>query len=277
PPPRPEPVSRVQDLTIEGGDQQPLRLRLYVPAAASPLPVVVWLHGGSFVRGGLDTFDAARRSYANASGCLVVAVDQRLSPEARFPAPLLDAYAAVRWAARHARELGGDPHLIGIAGESSGGNLAAAATLLDRASETSVVSFQVLFTPLLDATISMPSATEYGRGHLLTREQLVWCYEQYAPGVPRHDPLLSPLHTPDVEGLPAAVIVTVENDPVRDEGEAYARRLAAAGVPVRHTRIEGMLHHFPGPQAIPLTARLTRDLLASGVAGALGADAGGRN
>ncbi len=258
-----EQVALVEDRTIPGGAGQPLGLRVYVPAAAGPLPVVVWLHGGSFVRGGLDTFDAVRRAYANSSGCIVVAVDQRLSPEARYPQPLEDGYAAAVWASKHAADLGGRPDLVGVAGESSGGNLAAAVTLLARERGGPRLAFQILFTPLLDATLAQPSAEEYGQGYALTLRQLDWCYDQYAPDVARDTPLLSPLRVPDLTDLPPAVIVTVEYDPVRDEGELYGRRLVAAGTDVRQVRIDGMLHHFPGPAAVPTAARLTRELLAS--------------
>lgn len=257
----PEAVERVTDLVIPGGDGQPLRARCYQPASTGMHALVVWLHGGSFVRGGLDTFDAARRAYANLSGCRVLAVDQRLAPEARYPAALEDAYAAARWALEHAGELGADPALVGVAGESSGGNLAAATTLLARHRREPALAFQLLFTPILDATLSSPSVAEFASGYLLTREQLAWAYDQYAPGVPRDESLLSPLHEPDLAGLPPAVVITVEYDPARDEAERYAERLASVGVPVKRARIDGMLHHFPGPDALNLAARLTRELL----------------
>jgi acetyl esterase len=260
PPSEPEPVARVFDTTIPGGDGQPLGLRVYAPAADRPLPAAVWMHGGSFVRGTLDAFDAARRAFANAADFVVVAVDQRLSPEARFRAPLEDAYAALRWTVEHAGELGADAARVGVAGESSGANLAAATALLAASGDGPAPAFQILVVPILDATCTMPSVSELADGYLLTRDQLLWLYEQYAPGVPRREPLLSPLHAPSLRGLAPAVIVTVEYDPVRDEGEAYAARLAAAGVPVLRSRIEGMVHHFPGPEAIPLVAGLSARL-----------------
>ncbi|ABW12284.1 Alpha/beta hydrolase fold-3 domain protein [Parafrankia sp. EAN1pec] len=257
----PEPITKVDEFIIPGGDGQELRLRCYVPAHEGPRPVVVWLHGGSFIRGSLDMFDAIRRSFANGTGCIVLAVDQRLSPEAQFPAPLEDAYAAIRWAADNADSLGGDPNRLGVGGESSGGNLATAVTLLARKRGAPRLAFQVLVTPLVDATVGSVSAREYGEGYVLTRQQLIWAYEQYAPGVSRVDPLLSPLHEPRLDGLPPAVVLTVEYDPVRDEGELYARRLAAEGVPVSSARIDGFLHHFPGSQAVPTLVRLTCGLL----------------
>ena len=126
-------IGSVKDFEIAGGDGQPMQVRVYVPKGTVPFPLMVWAHGGSFIRGTLDLFDAGRRAFTKASDCIIVAVDQRLSPEAQFPAPLEDVYAAIKWAAAHARELGGDSQtVIGVAGESSGANLAAAATLLER-------------------------------------------------------------------------------------------------------------------------------------------------
>ncbi|MFT4083206.1 MAG: alpha/beta hydrolase [Nocardioides sp.] len=260
-------VANVIDRQIPGGTGQPLNVRIYTPAVQTPglrrsVPAAVWLHGGSFVRGTLDAFDAQRRAFANLSGFAVVAVDQRLAPEARFPAPVEDADAAWQWTRQHAGELGIDPALIGVAGESSGGNLAAATTLLAAARGEASPAFQILFAPVLDATLAMPTITELGEGYVLTSAQMSWMYDQYAPGVDPRTPLLSPLHAPSLRGLPPAAIVTIEYDPARDEGEAYADRLAAAGVAVHRVRIDGMLHHFPGPAAIATVAELSRRALA---------------
>jgi acetyl esterase len=261
-PGEPEPVAAVVDREIPGGDGQPLAIRIYRPDVPGPAPAAVWLHGGSFVRGTLDTFDAARRSFANLSGFVVVAVDQRLAPETRFPGPLHDAHAAWLWTVDHAAELGVDPSAVGVAGESSGGNLAAATALLAARAGDGAPAFQVLLVPVLDATCALPSVTAFGANHLLTAAQMGWMYEQYAPGVDRRTPLLSPLHAAELHGLAPAVVVTVEYDPARDEGEQYGRRLADAGVPVELARIDGMVHHFPGPDAVPLLARLSRRLVA---------------
>ena len=253
-------IGPVTNLEIAGGDGQPMKIRVYTPQGAGPFPVMLWTHGGSFIRGTLDLFDAVRRAFTKASRCIVVAVDQRLSPEAQFPAPLEDAYAALQWTAAHARELGGDGASIGVAGESSGGNLAAAVTLLARDRGGPPLGFQLLIEPIVDAHCKTASMHELGEGYVLTRQQLVWAYEQYAPGVPPDDPLLSPLLA-DLRGLPPAVVVTIEYDPARDEGEQYAAALAGAGVRVLTARIPGMLHHFPGPELIPTAARLVNELL----------------
>jgi acetyl esterase len=208
-------------------------------------------------------FDAGRRAFVKASNCIIVAVDQRLSPEAQFPAPLNDAYAALIWASTHATEFGGDASRLGIAGESSGGNIAAAAAILARDRRNPPLAFQLLLEPLVDAHCDTPSMNELAQGYLLTKRQLVWAYQQYAPGVSPDEPLLSPLRAPDLSGLPPAIVVTIEFDPVRDEGEQYAGRLAAAGVRVLSARIAGTVHHFPGPQLLPTTVRLLNELLQS--------------
>jgi acetyl esterase len=255
-------IGSVKDFEIAGGDGQPMQVRVYVPKGTAPFPLMVWAHGGSFIRGTLDLFDAGRRAFTKASDCIIVAVDQRLSPEAQFPAPLEDVYAAIKWAAAHARELGGDSQtVIGVAGESSGANLAAAATLLARDRGGPALDFQLLIEPILDAHCDTSSMQELGEGYVLTRQQLLWAYQQYAPRVEANNPLLSPLLAKDLRGLPAAVVVSIEYDPARDEGERYAVALAAAGVRVLSARIPGMLHHFPGPDLIPTAARLLRELL----------------
>ena len=254
-------IGRVLDVTITGGDSQGMDVRVYTPQGTGPFPVVVWLHGGSFVRGTLDMFDAGRRAFTKASDCIVVSVDQRLSPEAQFPGPLLDGFAALTWAASKAAGLGGDPALVGVAGESSGGNLAAALALMARDRNGPKAAFQLLIEPLLDAHCDSPSMEEFAEGYILTRSQLVWAYQQYAPNASRDNPLISPLRATNLRGLPPTAIVTVEYDPVRDDGARYAAKLAEAGVPVLNACIAGMVHHFPGPDLIPTSARLLRQLI----------------
>jgi acetyl esterase len=255
-------IGAVKNLQIAGADGQPMQLRVYVPEGAGPFPIMVWAHGGSFIRGTLDLFDAGRRGFTKASNSIVVAVDQRLSPEARFPAPLEDVYAALQWTVGHAQELGGGSQaLIGVAGESSGGNLAAAVTFLARDRGGPTLDFQLLIEPILDAHCDTASMHELAEGYVLTRQQLLWAYQQYAPGVDANDPLLSPLLAKDLRGLPPAVVVTIEYDPARDEGERYAAGLEAAGIRALSARIPGMLHHFTGPDLIPTAAKLLRELL----------------
>ncbi|MBL8651114.1 MAG: alpha/beta hydrolase [Sphingopyxis sp.] len=255
-------IGKVEDVAIAGGDGQPLTLRIYTPEGEGPFAAAVWTRGGSFTRTTLDQMDPLRRATAKIVGCVVVAVDQRLSPEASYPDPLNDGDAALQWTFAHAAELNVDPGRIGIAGESSGGNLAASLAVRSHRRGSPKLAFQLLFAPLVDASLSSPSIEEFADGYVLTKRQLVWAYDQYAPGVDRQNPEISPLLAGDFTDLPPAVVITIENDPVRDEGELYAQRLAAAGVKVKQQRIEGMVHHFPGPQAMPVFFGLCRELLA---------------
>jgi acetyl esterase len=247
----PLPIAKVEDRVIKGGDGQPLTLRIYTPEGAAPFPGVVWMRGGSFTRTTLDQVDPLRRLTAKLTGCVVISVDQRLSPEAHFPQPLEDGEAAVNWVTANAKEFNIDATRIGIGGESSGGNLATSIALRARDRGAPKLAFQFLFGPLTDASLSSPSIKQFEDGYVLTKRQLEWAYDQYAPGVPRTDPGISPLLAKDFSKLPPTAIITVENDPVRDEGERYAQRLREAGVFVAHARIDGGVHHFSGPQALP--------------------------
>lgn len=256
-------IGSVMDATISGGDGQPLRLRIYTPEGDGPFPAAVWTRGGSFTRTTIEQMDPLRRATAKFVGCVVIAVDQRLSPEAAYPDPLNDAEAALLWTFANADDLRLDSARIGVGGESSGGNLAAALAGRRHRGDGPAPAFQFLFAPLVDASLSSPSIEEFEDGFVLTKRQLVWAYEQYARGTERTDPEISPLLASDYAGMAPAAIVTIENDPVRDEGELYARRLEEAGVLVKHVRIDGMVHHFPGPDAMPKFFGVCRDLLAS--------------
>jgi len=258
----PLPIGKVEDVEIKGGDGQPLALRVYTPEGAGPFPAVVWIRGGSFTRTTLEQMDPLRRLAAKMIGCVVVAVDQRLSPEAHYPAPLNDADAAAQWTFANAAKFNVDPKWIGVAGESSGGNVAASLARRVHDRGPPKFAFQFLFAPLTDASLSCPSINDFEDGYVLTKRQLVWAYEQYAPGVLRTDIGVSPLLARDFSGMPPAAIVTIEYDPVRDEGERYAQKLRDAGVTVKHMRIDGMVHHFSGPQALPMFFGLCKELLA---------------
>jgi acetyl esterase/lipase len=238
-----EDVASVHELAIPGEHGADIAVRLYVPDTGEPPPVVVWAHGGSWVRVTVDLLDGHFRVYANRSGCAIAAVDYRLSPEARFPTALEEVYGAARWIRRNAAELGCDPERIGIAGESSGGNLAAAATLLDQIHGHVGFAHQALLVPVLDTRFASPSWEELGRDYLLTKAQLEWALTQYAPGVQRTEPLLSPLCATNLEGLPPTLIVTGELDPLHDDGERYAAALREAGVSVEHVDHPGLIHH----------------------------------
>jgi len=255
-----EEVAAVHDLRVPVELGVDVAVRLYVPEADAPPPVVVWAHGGSWVRVTVDLLDGHFRVYANRSGCAIAAVDYRLSPEARFPAALDDVYAAGRWVREHGAELGLDAERIGVAGESSGGNLAAAAALMDQVHGEVGFAHQALIVPVLDVRFATPSWDALGEDYLLTRVQLEWALTQYAPGVQRTEPLLSPACAPNLEGLPPALIVTGELDPLRDEGEDYAAALREAGVRVEHVHVDGLIHHaIMVPARIELGARVLEE------------------
>jgi acetyl esterase/lipase len=267
-----EEVRSVEAVTIAMDGGRSARARVYVPDVDGELPVVVWAHGGSWVRVTVDLLDHHFRVYANASGCAIVAVDYSLSPEARFPTAIEEVLAAGRWARQQAAERGWDPARIAVAGESSGGNLAAAAALLDRDRGQPVgFAHQTLIVPVLDAHFATPSWQALGTGYLLTAAQLEWAVEQYAPGVARDEPLLSPLCAADLTGLPSALVVTGEYDPLRDEGRRYAEALRAAGVAAEHVEYAGLIHHaIMVPGRIELGARMVRETAAA-IGAALGA------
>jgi acetyl esterase len=248
-----EEVARVDDLTIarEGGAE--VALRLYRPEVERPMPVFVWVHGGSWVRVTVDLLDHHFRVMANRSGCAIAAVDYGLSPESQFPQAIEEVYDAARWLRREAVPLGLDPDRIGIGGDSSGGNVAAATTILDRRRRLVGFAFQALVVPVLDVRFESDSWRELGEDYLLTKPQLEWAVEQYAPGVDRDDPLLSPVRASReaLEGIPPTRILTGEFDPLKDEGAAYAERLREAGVEVELVEAPGLIHHaLMAPKAL---------------------------
>ena len=248
-PPPGEAVGAVHDFDIPGGAGQPVRARAYTPrdepTRAGAWPLLLFLHGGGWVTGNLDTHDAACRALANASGCKVVALDYRLAPEHKFPAGLRDCEAALRWLAAHAHDLDIDASRIAVSGDSAGGNLAAALTLLARDHAGPAIAFQVLVYPVTHHAFDTPSYRDYADAHLLTRDGMRWNWAYYLPdAASSQDPLASPLLAPDLRGLPPALVITAECDPLRDESEAYAQRLADAGVAVALKRYDGMLHAF---------------------------------
>jgi acetyl esterase len=204
----------------------------------------MFFHGGGFVICDLESHDRQCRSLANASGSVVIAVDYRLAPEHPFPAAPEDAYAATRHVAEHPSDFGIDATRLAVAGDSAGGTLATVVALMARDRGGPALRFQLLIYPLVDVADASPSMREYGHDHFLTTELMDWFMRQYLPGATdRRAPYASPLNA-DLRGLPPALIMTAECDPLRDQGEAYARKLQAAGVPAELRRYEGMIHLF---------------------------------
>lgn len=244
-----DPVGSVVDRTLPG----PVRVRIYEPASgpagegeACPpgLPVLVYLHGGGWVVGSLDSHDGVCRALCARTPCIVVSVDYRLAPEHPFPAAVEDSWAATAWVAEHARSIGGDPGRIAVGGDSAGGNLAAVVALRAR-DRGLALRHQLLVYPVTDCDLDSASYLANAEGYGLTRAGMSWFWDHYAASPElRGSPEASPLRAPDLSGTAPALVITCEYDPLCDEGEAYAARLAEAGVPVTLTRYDGMIHGF---------------------------------
>ena len=260
-----EEVGGVEDRTIPGpGSDIPVRVFRPREAPDGPLPGVVYFHGGGWVVGDLDSHDGAGRRIANAIGAVVVSIDYRLAPEHKFPAAVDDAYAATAWAAEHASDLGIDTARLAVAGDSAGGNLAAAVALMARDQGGPALAFQLLVYPVIDSTATAndhPSKTENATGFFLHTSQMNWYRAQYLPdGHDGNDPYLSPHVAESLAGLPPACVVTMEMDPLRDEGEMYARLLVDAGVPVVLHRADGLFHGCFNMDAMLTGAKKAQDV-----------------
>ena len=234
-------VGSVRDASADG-----VPVRIYRPSGDGPFPVTMMFHGGGWVIGDLVTADCQSREVCNGANTLVVSVDYRLAPEHRFPAAAEDCYAATGWAARHAAEYGGDASRLAVAGDSAGGNLAAVVAQMARDQAGPAIAFQLLVYPVTDGVnFNTASYHANGEGYLLTADSMQWFWNHYAPSVDdRRNPYASPLLANDLTNLPPALVMTAEFDPLRDEGEAYANALQAAGATVQLVRYDGFIHGF---------------------------------
>ncbi|WP_219471449.1 alpha/beta hydrolase [Nonomuraea rhizosphaerae] len=257
PPMESEPVEigRVEEL-VAGT----VPVRVYRPEGEpADRPVVVYFHGGGFTICTLDTHDNICRMLCAGAGAVVVSVDYRLAPEHPYPAAVEDAHAATAWVHEHARELGADPAKLVVAGDSAGGNLATVTCLKARDEGGPPILFQVLVYPCTDAAQNRPSYEENGEGYFLTKANMRWFWDCYQPDPARRaEPYSSPINA-DVSGLPPALVLTAEHDPLRDEGEAYAARLKDAGVETELVRYDGMFHAFFGLGALLPAAQEAAD------------------
>lgn len=239
-------IGRTQDVTIALAGRS-LDARLYVPEGAGDAPpLTLYFHGGGWVIGTIETHDGTCRALANASKAAVLSVDYRLAPEHRYPLPLQDCYEAVLWAAEHGAGLGINPAKLAVAGDSAGGNLAAAVALMIRDRGGPALAHQLLIYPVTDADFDRPSYAANGGGaYYLSTEGMKWFWNHYVGAIdPRSEPLAAVLQQSDLAGLPSATVITAEYDPLRDEGDAYAARLAEAGVAVDAACAPGMIHGF---------------------------------
>jgi acetyl esterase len=242
---RPADVGGVSERSIAGPGGT-LKLRIYRPVGPGPFPLLAFFHGSGFVLCSLDTHDGMCRNLCAGVGCVVVSVDYRLAPEHRYPAGLDDCVFATRWIAEHAAELEGDVGRLAVCGDSAGGNLAAAAALRIRDEAGPALCGQLLIYPVTDYhTPGTPSYQANAEGYGLTRDTMVWFWTHYlSDPAEAAQPYVSPLRAGNLGGLPPALVVTAEYDPLRDEGEDYARALRAAGTPCVMSRWQGMNHGF---------------------------------
>ena len=236
-------LARVEELRIPSGDGAMLPARLYAPSTTPSLPAMLYMHGGGFTIGSLETHDSLCRQIALRSGAAVVALDYRLAPEHRFPAAVDDAWAAMAWLAQQAPALGLDGARLAVGGDSAGGTLAAACAIHARDIGLTLKQ-QVLITPGTTAHADTPSHREFAHGFLLDAESIAWFFDQYIDRADRTDWRFAPLQADELDGVVPACVVLAECDPLVDEGVAYADRLRAAGVPVALDIFRGVTHDF---------------------------------
>lgn len=272
-PPDMLPDLRIENRTIARGEQADIPVRIYWPDSdRTPLPVVVFYHGGGFCLGDLDTHDPVARVHAVGAEAIVVSVGYRLAPEHPFPAGVDDCWAALQWVGENAAQLGGDPNSIAVAGDSAGGNLAAVTALLARDNADNggpTLRFQLLWYPTVTADLSLPSYTENADAPILNRDVIDAFLSWYVPDLDVSDPktlptTMAPANAADLSGLAPAYIATAGHDPLRDEGTRYAELLEAAGVPVELSNEPTLVHGYVSfAQVIPAAAEATERGLAA--------------
>jgi acetyl esterase len=243
-----KPEVEIEDTTIPGGPSGEVSVRIMRPPGASgPLPAIVYIHGAGWVFGNAHTHDRLIRELTVGTGAAVVFPNYSLSPEAHYPVAIDECYAVLQWVAEHGAEKGLDPSRIAVAGDSVGGNMAAALTLMAKERSGPQISTQVLFYPVTDASFDTESYHQFAEGYWLRRDAMQWFWDQYTTDeAERNEITASPLRASleQLAGLPKALVITDEADVLRDEGEAYARKLREAGVDVTATRYEGVIHGF---------------------------------
>ncbi|HSF00027.1 MAG TPA: alpha/beta hydrolase [Nitrososphaeraceae archaeon] len=241
--------AKIENKTIPVGPSGEIFIQIVKPQGTSneTLPVVMYFHGGGWVLGGFDTHERLLRELANGAHTAIVFVNYTRSPEAKYPIPLVEAYAATKWISENGQTLNLDPSRLAVAGDSVGGNMATAVALLAKERGVPTITFQLLFYPVTDANFDTPSYLAYQDGYFLTREAMKWFWDNYLSNdTNRKEPTVSPLQASDEQlgGLPPTLIIVGENDVLRDEGEAYAHKLMQAGVTTTATRYLGTIHDF---------------------------------
>ena len=239
-------VARVEDRSIPGPDGD-VPVRIYTPEGDGPFPILAWYHGGGWVIGDLESADGTARHLCKGSGSVVVSVDYRLAPETKFPGPAEDCYAASVWAVNNAASLNADASRLAVGGDSAGGNLAAAISLMAADRGGPAIAHQLLVYPVTERNYDTPSYSQNAEGFLLARDAMIWYWDAYlADSADADNPYAAPMKAASLAGQPSSLVITAEFDPLRDEGEAYGRRLKEAGVPTTISRYDGMIHGFFG-------------------------------
>ncbi len=260
----PEPVGRVVNRTIPGAGG-PIPVRIYTPKGDGPFPVVVYYHGGGWVIANLDTYDASARALTNQANAVVVSSHYRQGPEHKFPAAHQDAFTAYRWALQNAKSIKGDPSKVAVVGESAGGNLAAAVSMMARDSSVQRPVYQVLVYPIAGYDLNTPSYLENAQAKPLDKAGMAWFFEKYLrSSADGKNPMIDLVHA-NVEGLPRTTVITAQIDPLRSEGQALAERLRQAGIEVDAKNYEGVAHEFFGMGPVLDDAKEAQEQAVSGL------------
>lgn len=266
----PEPVAKVEDRSIKGPAGQ-IQTRIYWPGGTGPFPVILYIHGGGWVIANLDTYDSSARALTNAAGAVVVSTHYRQAPEHKFPAAHDDTWAAYEWVLANATSINGNPARIALAGESAGGNLAAAISMNARERKVQMPVHQLLVYPIANYATDTPSYKENAMATPLSKPLMEWFFRHYLRSpADGSDPRISPLRAKDLKGLPPTTIITAQIDPLRSEGEAYAKLLRAAGGDVEYRNFNGVTHEFFGMGAVVDEAKQAVQLAASRLKGSFG-------
>lgn len=251
----PQPVGKIDNRSIPGpGGSIPIRV--YSPQGNGLFPIIVYYHGGGWVMATIDTYDASARALSNAANAIVVSVEYRKAPEHRFPAAHADAYAAYEWARKNGRGINGDPSMVAVAGESAGGNLAGAVSMIARQQHQALPVHQILIYPVTGYDIDTPSYRKHAQAQPLNKAMMAWFFEKYLNSLADANyPMIALTKAQDLQGLPPTTILTAEIDPLQSDGTQYADRLREAGVPVTYQNYEGVTHEFFGTGAVVPAAK----------------------
>ena len=261
----PEAVGKLENKTISSAAGQ-IPIRIYMPKGQGPFPIIVYYHGGGWVIADLDTYDASPRALTNATNAVVVSAHYRQAPEHKFPAAHDDALAAYKWVLEHAKELNGDSKKIALVGESAGGNMAAAVSIMAREHQMQMPVYQALVYPVAGDNVDTPSYIENANSKPLNRAGMQWFFKQYLNSpTDGKNHLISLLSEKNLKGLPPTTIITAQIDPLRSEGKAYADLLQKAGIPVRYKNYEGVTHEFFGMAAVIDKAKEAQQFVAEGL------------